>query len=112
MLRRRFLFAKVYEEKPVYVYKYTTTDGQMLSGLAGVKNHKYENGVGSFETHSKSCVSFEEQNTLESIVIPSGITSIGNGVFYMCTWLASIEIWPNARCQQEEWAHFYHAPPS
>ena len=71
MLRRRFLFAKVYKEKPVYKYTYTTTDGQMLSGLAGVKNHKYENGVGSFETYSKSCINFEEQDTLQSIVIPN-----------------------------------------
>ena len=30
----------------------------MLSNLAGVKNHKYENGVGSFETYSKSCMDF------------------------------------------------------
>ena len=92
MLRRRFLFAKVYEEKPVYKYTYTTTDGQMLSNLAGAKNHKYENGVGSFETHSKSCIGFEDQTTLKSIVIPSGITSIGDDAFRMCTGLASIEI--------------------
>ena len=78
MLRRRFLFAKVYEEKPVYKYTYTTTDGYMLSGLAGVKNHKYENGVGSFETHNKSCINFEYINTLESIIIPEGITNIGD----------------------------------
>jgi hypothetical protein len=31
----------------------------MLSNLADIKNHKYENGVGSFETYSKKCISFE-----------------------------------------------------
>ena len=95
MLRRRFLFAKVYEEKPVYKYTYTTTDGYMLSGLAGVKNHKYENGVGSFETHNKSCINFIDQSTLESIIIPNGVIIIGENAFYYCSGLTSVTI-PNS----------------
>lgn len=94
MLRRRFLFAKVYEEKPVYTYTYTTTDGQMLD-LKNVQNHKYENGVGSFETYSKNCLSFEYLDTLESVIIPKGIVDIRSSIFYNCTNLTSIEI-PNS----------------
>lgn len=94
MLRRRFLFTKVVEKKPVYTYIYTTTDGQILD-LKSVQNHKYENGVGSFETYSKNCISFKSQYTLKSIVIPEGITSIGNYAFYNCSGLTSITI-PNS----------------
>ena len=64
----------------------------MLSGLSGVKNHKYENGVGSFETYSTSCINFERQDTLESVIIPEGITSIGDESFRNCSGLTSIEI--------------------
>lgn len=91
MLRRRFLFAKVYEEKPVYTYTYTTTDGQMLD-LKSVQNHKYENGVGSFETYSKNCLSFKDLDTLESVMIPKDITHIIYDAFCGCTSLTSIEI--------------------
>ena len=93
-MRRRFFNNKVVEEKPVYVYKYTTTDGQMLE-LTGVQNHKYENGIGSFESYSISCVSLKEQASLESIIIPKGIVIIKDREFYNCYSLTSVEI-PNS----------------
>ena len=92
MLRRRFLFNKVVE-KP-YVYKYTTTDGYMLD-LPGVKNHKYENGIGSFETNKVVCVKFNYEGTLESIIIPEGVNSIRPENFYECNSLTNIII-PNS----------------
>ena len=95
MLRRRFLFNKVVEEKPVYTYTYTTTDGQKIEGLRGVKNHTYENGIGTFDSYSTKCIIFEYQYTLESIMIPDGVTSIKDRAFDNCNSLTSIEI-PNS----------------
>ena len=89
-MRRRF-FNKVAEEKPVYVYKYTTTDGQMLE-LEGVQNHKYENGVGSFESYSTSCVRFKGQYSLETLSMPEGLLLIARETFYGCSNLNSINI--------------------
>ena len=102
-MRRRFLFNRVVES--VYVYKYTTTDGQMLS-LSGVNNHTYEDGVGSFEKNSKTCVKFGYQPTLESVFIPEGITRILSESFYECLNLTNIEI-PNSVTNIDNMAFAY-----
>ena len=94
-MRRRF-FNKSIKEKPIYVYKYTTTNNQMLENIQGaILDHTYEDGIGYIYTYYPTLISFENQTFLQTIELPDNISQIVDYAFYYCTNLTSITI-PNS----------------
>ena len=77
---------------------YTTTNGQPLGLTVSSISDTYNNGRGvlkfndgELEDFIKSGI-FEGEQTLESVILPESVTSIGDGAFYHCSSLTSITI--------------------
>lgn len=100
-----------YPDTPIFpdelkaTFLYTTTDNNVIkfnSNYKGINylSNTYKDGVGEMVFKDKNRISkmndymFSQCTTLQSMVIPDSITSIGEQVFIRCTSLTSVTI-PN-----------------
>lgn len=74
---------------------YTSSDGNVVTpNIAGIKTNTYENGQGIITFNSEITsikeYAFDKCSTLTSIILPSGVQSIGVGAFRDCENLTEI----------------------
>lgn len=87
---------------------YTSSDGNIVApNIAGIESNTYENGQGIITFNSEITsikeYAFDKCSTLTSIILPSGVQSIGVGAFRDCENLTGITI-PSTVSEINQWA--------